>query len=184
MSANEIVTEASTSADVKRLTVLGTTGSIGVSTHDVVLHERDRFDVVTLVGNTNIELLAEQAIAVDAEIAVTADASRYQDLKALLSGHDIEVAAGADAVLEAARRPADLTLAAIVGAAGLEPTLAAAEQGRTVALANKECLVCAGDVFKQALEESGATLLPVDIRMPSQKYRRTGDCANGRFQLP
>ena len=79
MSAPEVSTES----DVKRLTVLGSTGSIGVSTHDVVLHERDRFDVVALVGNSNIDLLAAQAIAVDAEIAVTADESRYQELKSL-----------------------------------------------------------------------------------------------------
>ncbi len=162
MSATEIAIDSDVSADVKRLTVLGSTGSIGVSIHDVVLHERDRFDVVALVGNTNIELLAAQALAADAELAVTADETRYQDLKSALSGTSIEVAAGAEAVLEAARRPAELTLAAIVGAAGLEPTLAAAEQGGTIALANKECLVCAGDVFKRALQNSGAELLPVD----------------------
>lgn len=162
MSAAEISSVGDPSQDVTRLSILGTTGSIGCSAIDVIQHQPERFDIVALVGNKNIELLAKQAKAVGAEIAVTADENLYQDLRDALSGSDVEVAAGAGAVLEAAQRPVDMNLAAIVGAAGLEPTLAAAEQGATIALANKECLVCAGDVFKAALAASGSRLLPVD----------------------
>ncbi|MGI9371369.1 MAG: 1-deoxy-D-xylulose-5-phosphate reductoisomerase [Hyphomicrobiales bacterium] len=146
----------------RTVTVLGSTGSIGNSTLDVIDHNHEQFRVVALVANSNVELLAKQAIACGAELAVTADESKKEELAALLQGTSVEVAAGAQAVLDAARRPADLTLAAIVGAAGLEPTLAAAEQGNIIALANKECLVCAGDVFLNALQKSGAELLPVD----------------------
>jgi len=146
----------------RSVSILGSTGSIGCSTLDVIAHNRERFDVVALVGNSNIALLAKQAVACSAKIAVTADASRKGELESLLEGTGVEVAAGEEAVLEAARRPADVILAAIVGAAGLKPTLAAAEQGTIIALANKECLVCAGDVFLKAIERAGATLLPVD----------------------
>ncbi|MEM7427567.1 MAG: 1-deoxy-D-xylulose-5-phosphate reductoisomerase [Pseudomonadota bacterium] len=162
MSALEIVSEVEPERDVRRLSILGSTGSIGCSAIEVIRHQPERFDVVALVGNRNVALLAEQAVAVNARTAVTADASLYGELKSLLSGTTVSVAAGETAVLEAAREPADLTLAAIVGAAGLEPTLASAEEGATIALANKECLVCAGDVFKAALEASGSRLLPVD----------------------
>jgi len=146
----------------RRLTILGATGSVGCSTLEVVLHNRERFEVVALVGNTNISLLAEQAVACNAQLAVTADETRLGELKNLLAGTGIEVAAGDAAVIDAAQRPADMVVAAIVGAAGLKPTLAAAAQGTTIALANKECLVCAGDVFLRALQASGAKLLPVD----------------------
>ncbi len=147
---------------VRKLTILGATGSIGCSTLDVVAHQPDRFEVVALVGNRNVELLAEQAIKCRAKVAVTADASLYDELKKKLAGSGVEAAAGMDAVMEAARRPADIVVAAIVGAAGLKPTLAAAEQGTTIALANKECLVCAGEVFNSAMRKYGAQLLPVD----------------------
>lgn len=157
------LTSGGTLADkVRKLTILGSTGSIGCSTLDVVAHQADRFDVVALVANRNIELLAAQAIACGAKVAVTADAGLYEELKEKLSGTGIEAAAGMDAVMEAARRPADIIVAAIVGAAGLKPTLAAAEQGTTIALANKECLVCAGEVFNNAVRKHGAHLLPVD----------------------
>ncbi len=146
----------------RKVSVLGSTGSIGCSTLDVIAHNGDLFDVVALVANSNVDLLAKQAVACGAEIAVTADESKKDQLETLLEGTGIEVAAGAQAVLDTARRPADLSLAAIVGAAGLKPTLAAAEQGNIIALANKECLVCAGDVFLSALEKSGAELIPVD----------------------
>lgn len=162
MSALELSNDRPATDEVRKLTILGSTGSIGCSTLDVVAHQADRFQVVALVGNRNIDLLASQAISCGAEIAVTADASLYQGLKDRLAGTGIEAAAGMEAVLEAARRPADLILAAIVGAAGLKPTLAAAEQGTTIALANKECLVCAGDVFNEAIRTHGAQLLPVD----------------------
>ncbi len=162
MSAVELPNERPMANAVRSVTILGSTGSIGCSTLDVIAHQADRFNVVALVGNRNIELLASQAISCGAEIAVTADDSLFEALKERLAGSGVEAAAGMDAVIDAARRPADLIVAAIVGAAGLKPTLAAAEQGTTIALANKECLVCAGDVFNKALQRHGAQLLPVD----------------------
>ena len=146
----------------KRLSILGATGSIGQSTLDVVRRAPERFAVEALVGNANIARLAADAVAVGAKLAVTADEGRYRELKAALSGTDVEVAAGPAAVREAAARPVDLVMAAIVGAAGLEPTLAAVEAGNAVALANKECLVSAGDLFMRAGREKGVALLPVD----------------------
>ena len=162
MSAVEMTRETPLAERTKKLTILGSTGSVGCSTLDVVAHEPDRFEVVALVGNRNVDLLAEQAISAGAQIAVTADDTLYSRLKERLAGSGVEAAAGFEAVMEASRRPADLIVAAIVGAAGLKPTLAAAEQGTTIALANKECLVCAGDVFKDTLKKYGTTLLPVD----------------------
>ncbi|PHP68466.1 1-deoxy-D-xylulose-5-phosphate reductoisomerase [Zhengella mangrovi] len=148
----------------RRISVLGATGSIGVNTLDVIAHMGgpEAFDVVALTGASNVALLAEQAKAVNAEVAVTADERRYHDLKAALAGTGIEAAAGRGALIEAAGRPADITMAAIVGMAGLEPTLAAAANGGVMALANKECLVSAGDLFIAAVREAGGTLLPVD----------------------
>ena len=148
----------------RRISVLGSTGSIGVNTLDVIAHMggADAFEVVALTGASNIALLAQQARAVNAEIAVTADETRFHDLKAALAGTGIEAAAGRSALIEAAGRPADITMAAIVGMAGLEPTLAAAANGGVMALANKECLVSAGNLFISAVREAGGTLLPVD----------------------
>lgn len=146
----------------QRLTVLGATGSIGESTLDLVGREPDRFEMVALTAQSNAAKLAALAIRHRAEIAVVGDERCYGELKALLSGTGIEAAAGEEALSEAASRPADCTMAAIVGAAGLRPTFAAARQGRRVALANKECLVSAGDVFLAACRASGAELLPVD----------------------
>jgi 1-deoxy-D-xylulose-5-phosphate reductoisomerase len=147
---------------VKRVTILGSTGSIGRSTLDVLSHLPGPFEVEALTGAANVELLAAQARAARARLAVTADHARYADLKAALLGSGIEVAAGPQAVEEAASRPADWVMAAIVGAAGLAPTLAAARRGATVALANKECLVSAGPLFLRAISEGGARLIPVD----------------------
>lgn len=148
----------------QRITLLGSTGSIGCSTLDVVqqLGGRDRFTVAALTGHSNIELLAEQAQTFGAELAVTADEGRYQDLKDALSGTGIEVAAGPSGLQEAAAREASWVMAAIVGTAGLAPTLAAAARGADIALANKECLVSAGDLFVQAVHRGGGTLIPVD----------------------
>lgn len=145
-----------------RLTVLGATGSIGTSTLDLVARHPERFDVVALTANGRAEDLARLAIRVGARHAVVADPAAHAQLRAELAGTGISVAAGADAVCEAAARPADMVVAAIVGAAGLEPTLAAVGQGTTVALANKECLVCAGDLFMRAAQQASATILPVD----------------------
>ncbi|RLQ88990.1 1-deoxy-D-xylulose-5-phosphate reductoisomerase [Notoacmeibacter ruber] len=151
-------------ADGQRsITVLGATGSIGVSTLDVLTHlGPEAFRVEALTGASNIALLAEQARRVGARLAVTADESRYGELKDALSGTGIEVAAGRTALIEAASRPVDVTMAAIVGIAGLAPTLTAIRHGGVIALANKECLVCAGAFFLAECERHGATLLPVD----------------------
>jgi 1-deoxy-D-xylulose-5-phosphate reductoisomerase len=148
----------------RRISVLGATGSIGVSTLDVLRQAggRDRFEIVALTGMGNVDLLAQQAIQFGARVAVTADEARYADLKAALSGSGIEAAAGQDALCEAASRPVDWVMAGIVGIAGLAPTMAAAEAGATIALANKECLVSAGDLFLENTSRAGVTVVPVD----------------------
>ena len=153
-----------TSSLPERLSVLGATGSIGVSTLDVLaqLGGRDRFHVEAVTGMGNVALLAQQAKAVGARVAVTADPGRYGELRAALAGTGIEAAAGSDALAEAASRPVDWVMAGIVGVAGLAPTLAAARAGATVALANKECLVSAGDLFLAEVERAGTIVLPVD----------------------
>jgi 1-deoxy-D-xylulose-5-phosphate reductoisomerase len=147
---------------MKTVTLLGSTGSIGCSTIDLLLAAPDRFQVLALVANANAARLAQQARATNAAWAVCADASQYETLKAALAGTRTRIACGAQAVLDAARLGADYTMAAITGIAGLAPTLAAAEAGKTVALANKEALVSAGDVMLRAVAAAGATLLPVD----------------------
>ena len=131
----------------RRVTVLGATGSIGRSTLDILRHTETPVRVVALTGRDNVAALAAAAREFRAELAVTADPARLGDLREALAGSGTEVAAGPEAVVEAASRSADWTMAAIVGAAGLAPTLAAARQGGIVALANKECLVSAGDLF-------------------------------------
>ncbi len=149
-------------SEPRRLTILGATGSIGRSTLDVVSHHPGKFEVVALVGNSNIKLLAEQARAHNAKLAVTADETKLEALREALAGTDVEVAAGQSAVVEAAQRGADLVMAAIVGAAGLEPTLAAVRAGAAIGLANKECLVSAGDLFMSEAKTYGVDVLPVD----------------------
>jgi 1-deoxy-D-xylulose-5-phosphate reductoisomerase len=146
----------------RRVTILGSTGSIGQSTVDLLLRNRDAFTVEALTANHNAALLAEQAKALDARFAAIADPADYPALKEALSGTGIETACGRAAVVEAAERPADWVMAGIVGAAGLEPTLAAVRKGRIVAFANKEVLVCAGSLFMREVAAYGATLLPVD----------------------
>jgi len=147
---------------LKTITVLGATGSIGQSTAALLAAHPDRYQVRALVGNRKGRELAEQAIQLRAEIAVVADETAYQDLKAGLAGTGIKAAAGEAAVLDAARLGADWTMAAITGIAGLAPTLAAAERGGAIALANKEAIVSAGDVMLRAVKTAGATILPVD----------------------
>jgi 1-deoxy-D-xylulose-5-phosphate reductoisomerase len=145
-----------------RLTVLGATGSIGASTLDLVARHPDRFEVVALTAQSNAKRLAELAVAHRARLAVIGEDAHYEELKSLLAGTGVRVAAGADAVAAAAQEPADCVMASIVGAAGLKPTFAAASQGCRVALANKECLVSAGDIFIDHVKRNGAELLPVD----------------------
>ena len=146
----------------RSVTVLGSTGSIGTNTVALLLHHRERFVVDTLCAGRNAVLLAEQARALNAKCAVIADESQYPALKNALSGTGIETAAGTAAVVDAAARGTDWVMAAIVGAAGLEATLAAAKRGAIIAFANKEVLVCAGDIMMRQVREAGATLLPVD----------------------
>lgn len=149
---------------MRTITILGSTGSIGCSTLDVIsqIKSDDRLEVAALTGNGNIALLAAQARVSGAKFVVTADESRYRDLKDALADTGIEVAAGRNALIEAADRSSDLVMAAIVGTAGLEPTLAAARRGADIALANKECLVSAGDLFIDAVHAGGGKLIPVD----------------------
>ncbi len=146
----------------KSLTILGATGSIGKSTLDLVARNADAFEIVALTAQSNVAELAKAAIATRARLAVIGDVTRYAELKALLSGTGIKIAAGQAAVVAAAAEPADCVMAAIVGAAGIEPTFEAARQGRRLALANKECLVSAGEVFMSALAHAGTELIPVD----------------------
>jgi 1-deoxy-D-xylulose-5-phosphate reductoisomerase len=144
------------------VTVLGSTGSIGKSTVDLLAANPDRYRVIALVANRNAAALAAQARLLGAELAVCSDPAMHQELQAALVGSGVRVACGPQAVLDAARLGADWTMAAITGVAGLAPTLAAAERGGAIALANKEAIVSAGDVMLRAVVEAGATLLPVD----------------------
>jgi 1-deoxy-D-xylulose-5-phosphate reductoisomerase len=146
----------------RTVTVLGATGSVGLSTLDLIGRNRQAFEVVALTANRNASELARLAIEHRARLAVVADADSYGELKACLAGTGIEAAAGEAALVEAAARDVDWTMAAIVGAAGLKPTFAAARRGGALALANKECLVSAGSVFMRAMSEGGGVLLPVD----------------------
>jgi 1-deoxy-D-xylulose-5-phosphate reductoisomerase len=152
----------SSSKAPKSICVLGSTGSVGTSTLDLVARDPSRFQIDALTANSNVDLLAKQARDFGARFAVVANPDKYQDLKDALSGSGVEAAAGADALNEAADRDSEFVMGAIVGAAGLEPTLTAAKRGACVALANKECLVSAGTVFLEAVKKAGATLLPVD----------------------
>ena len=147
---------------MKTVSVLGSTGSIGCSTVDLLLQAPDQFRTGALVGGRNVTKLAEQARALGAQRAVIADESLLPELERLLAGTGVETAGGRAAVIAAAALPVDWTMAAITGATGLEPTLAAVRNGKSVALANKEALVCAGDVMLRAVADAGATLLPVD----------------------
>jgi 1-deoxy-D-xylulose-5-phosphate reductoisomerase len=147
---------------MRTISVLGATGSIGTSTFDLLARQRDRYRVEAVVAQRNVEALAKTAIALGAQFAAVAEAGAYAALKDALSGTTIAAGAGPDAVIEAAERPADMIVASISGAAGLAPTMAAIERGTTVALANKECLVCAGGLFMRRAAEKGVTILPVD----------------------
>ncbi len=147
---------------MKTVTILGATGSVGTSTLDLVMREPGAYRVLALTAQTDVAGLARAARATQAELAVIGDASLYDALKEALRDTNIAVAAGPEAVVETAAAGADWTMAAIVGCAGLRATLAALRSGRTVALANKESLVSAGDVMMATAHDSGATLLPVD----------------------
>lgn len=146
----------------RRVTILGSTGSVGQNTVDLISRAPENYQVEALVAASSVGALAEQARRLRARLAVVARPDLFGALKEALVGTSVEVAAGPDAVLEAAARPAEWVMAAIVGYAGLAPTLAAARRGAMIALANKEALVCAGALLTRAIEESGGVLLPVD----------------------
>lgn len=149
-------------SDRRRVSILGATGSVGTSTLDLIARAPERFAVEALAGGSNAALLADQALAVGASFAAIDDEAAWPVLRDALAGTGIEAAAGREAVLEAARRPCDWTMGSIVGAAGLAPTLEAVRRGGIVALANKEALVCAGDLFTEEAERAGCRILPVD----------------------
>ncbi|RDD62183.1 1-deoxy-D-xylulose-5-phosphate reductoisomerase [Ferruginivarius sediminum] len=149
-------------AEPRRIAILGVTGSVGANTLDLVRRHPAAFQVEAVTAHNNVAGLAEAARAVGARFAAIGNPERYVELKEALAGTGIEAAAGASAVTEAAERPADWVMAAIVGAAGLEPSLAAIRRGATLALANKETLVCAGALMMAEVKRHGATVLPVD----------------------
>jgi len=155
-------TKAAPSGEVRSISILGATGSIGTSTLDLIKREPEHYRVESISARRNAAALGKIAREVGARHAVVADHAAYRELKDALSGSRIEAAAGEDALVEAAQRPADWVMAAISGAVGLKPTLAAVERGATVALANKECLVCAGGLFMRSAAKFGARILPVD----------------------
>jgi 1-deoxy-D-xylulose-5-phosphate reductoisomerase len=146
----------------RSVSLLGATGSIGSSTVDLLRRDCGRYRVEAMTANRDAAALASLAREFGARFAAIADPSAYAELKAALVGSGVEAGAGPEAIVEAAQRPADWVMAAITGAASLAPTLAAAERGATVALANKECLVCAGALFMRRAAAKGATVLPVD----------------------
>jgi 1-deoxy-D-xylulose-5-phosphate reductoisomerase len=146
----------------RTVTLLGATGSVGASTIDLLKRQRERFRVEAVSANKNAAALAALARELGARFAAIGDPAAYGELKSALSGTGIKAAAGETGLLEAAERPAQWVIGAITGAAGLKPTLAAAERGAIVALANKETLVCAGALFMRRAAAAGATVLPVD----------------------
>ena len=147
---------------MRRVSIFGATGSIGQNTLDLIRRDRDAFRVVALTGGANVQQLARDAREFNADIAVTAFEAHLPELRAALSGSGVEAAAGAGVILEAADRPADWIMSAIVGAAGLEPGLRALRHGTTLALANKESLVAAGPILLAEAAKHGAQILPVD----------------------
>src|SRR6476660_2467468 len=153
---------AQRSPGVRTVTVLGATGSVGMSTVDLLKRGNGKYHVEAVTAHKNAKQLAQIARDLNARFAVVADPSAYDELKAALAGSGIQAGCGESALVEAAQRPADWVMAAVSGSVGLKPTLAAVERGATVALANKECLVCAGGLFMRRAATTGATVLPVD----------------------
>ncbi|NPD17539.1 1-deoxy-D-xylulose-5-phosphate reductoisomerase [Xinfangfangia sp. D13-10-4-6] len=165
---------------MRRIAILGSTGSVGTQTIDLITRagagsEGADFHVTALTGAQNIALLAQQARALRPDIVVTSDPSRLGDLQDALAGSGLAVAAGADAIREAASRPADIAVNAIVGAAGLVPGLTALEAGATLALANKESLVAAGPLMMRRMHETGGQILPVDSEHSAIYQALTGE---------
>jgi 1-deoxy-D-xylulose-5-phosphate reductoisomerase len=147
---------------LRTVSILGSTGSIGRSTVDLLASNMDQYKVVALTAQTNTKLLVEQARILEPEIVAIGDSKQENELRAALSDTSVEIVSGEKSIIEAAERSADLVVSAIVGSAGLRPTLSAIRQGNIVALANKECLVCAGDVVMDEVKNSQTVLLPID----------------------
>lgn len=147
---------------MRKVSIFGATGSVGQNTLDLISRNPDAYDVVALTGGRNITQLAEDAVLLGADVAVTAFDDRLEDLRAALAGSGVQAAAGQAALIEAGARPADWVMSAIVGAAGLAPGIEALKQGATLALANKETLVCAGPLVLETARTHSARLLPVD----------------------
>src|SRR5258708_27052176 len=162
MSAVPLRNNKAAASAVRSGTGLGATGSIGDSTMDLLRGARDRYQVEALTANTNVPALAKLAREFGARFAAIADPSRLAELRDALAGTRIECGAGESAIIEAAARPADWVMAAVSGAAGLKTALAAVDRGAAVALANKECLACAGAFFMQRAAKAGACILPAD----------------------
>jgi 1-deoxy-D-xylulose-5-phosphate reductoisomerase len=162
MSEFGVAIDSVRALEPRRVTVLGSTGSVGCNTLDLIARQPAAFAIEALTAGANVALLIEQARAFRPRMAVVGDARCYAALKEGLAGTGVCAAAGAEALIEAASLPAEWVMAAIVGAAGLGPTLAAIRRGAVVALANKECLVCAGGLMMAEVGANGATLLPVD----------------------
>ncbi len=161
---------------IRSISILGATGSIGSSTLDLIRRNADQWRVIALTAHSNAGELAKLAREFSAEIAVIADESCLSELRAALAGTNIQALGGAQGLVDAAAMGADVTVAAIVGCAGLAPTMAAIEQGKTIALANKEALVSAGEVMTKAVAQFGATLLPVD-----SEHNAIFQCLNGNL---
>jgi 1-deoxy-D-xylulose-5-phosphate reductoisomerase len=161
-AARDAALKAVPSVEPRSVTILGSTGSVGRNTVDLIRRDPSAYRVEALTGSDNVALLAEQVRLLKPKLAVVANPARYGELKDALDGSGTELAAGPQAVTEAAQRPADWVMASIVGAAGLKPTLAAVRRGAVVGLANKETLVCAGALMMGEVKRHKATLLPVD----------------------
>ena len=146
----------------RRVTILGSTGSVGCDTISVLQASPANYKVRAITANENVDLLAKQALDIGPEFVVIGNENKYAELKELLSGSEIRIGGGPEAIIEAAALPTDWTMAAIVGSAGLKPVLASIGHGGIIAIANKECLVCAGDLLSAEAAKSGARLLPVD----------------------
>src|SRR3984885_10167912 len=162
MSAVPLRNNKAAASGVRSVSVLGATGSIGDSTMDLLRSAPERYQVEALTANSNVAGLAKLAKEFDARFVAIGDPALLEDLRDALAGTGTECGAGESAIIEAASRPADWVMAAVSGAAGLKPALAAVDRGATVALANKECLVCAGDFFMQRAAKAGACILPAD----------------------
>jgi 1-deoxy-D-xylulose-5-phosphate reductoisomerase len=162
----------------KRIAILGSTGSIGTQALDVIAQHPDKYEVEALTAHRNAPLLAQQAIRFQPNAVVIADSAKYGELKALLADHPVKVYAGSKAVCEVVRLPSvDVVISALVGIAGLTPTLSAVEAKKQVALANKEALVVAGDLIRQLAKKNGAPIIPVDSEHSAIFQCLAGECS-------